>query len=204
MILWGWALKERSLESAASLGWTADRAEHVTAESRGMTHTFVRERLVSIRCAPFVSLWVTISGFCCFLSFLQRQRRDFLFQQTGSGSTNWKLRGSLIKHQIWWSINSPSADWRSVEIIIRRKRKISCASASVWISPSKKYGYKYSYFLAYQSWQYYQENCIKIKSSQFRHFPWGTRMLIPKSSLLISGKHLEKMLTRFVPDPILV
>lgn len=37
MILWGWALKERSLESAASLGWTAARAAviGVTAQGRG-------------------------------------------------------------------------------------------------------------------------------------------------------------------------
>lgn len=72
------------------------------------------EQLISSKCAPSVSLCLRILAFCCLLSFLQRQRRDFLLQQGGSGSTNRKLRGSLIKHKIWQSINSPSADWRRV------------------------------------------------------------------------------------------
>lgn len=114
----GWALQWGSPESAVSL--VSRRSTALVNEASpglggdGEQRRLGSEQLIPGKCAPSVSLCWRISAFCCLLSFLQRQRRDFLFQQRGSGSTDRKLRRSLIKHKIWQSINSPSADWRRV------------------------------------------------------------------------------------------
>lgn len=59
----------------------------------GLAETCKSERLISITVLRLLQFWSTASGFCCLSSFLRRQRRDFLFQQTGSGSTSWELHG---------------------------------------------------------------------------------------------------------------
>lgn len=123
----------------------------VIVSNGGLRERLGSERLISSECAPSVSLYLRISAFCCLLSFLQRQRRDFLSQQRGSGSTNRKLRGSLIKHKIWQSINSPSADWRRVGNNIDKGGKktslvlllqlhcrvLICLSSRIWIKNMK-------------------------------------------------------------------
>lgn len=175
MILWGWALKERSLESAASLGWTAARAcsPPITLLRRAeVTVGSPEGRPVPLKpssSSPSNVLKCFTLGddfrFLLFAEFPSETKEGFPL--SADRQQQHQLKASWFPYQTQNLMKYKLTICRLTQCCNNKKEKkknLLCFYLSLNFSRQEN-GYKHSYFLAYQSWLCYQENCIKIKSS---------------------------------------
>lgn len=82
--------------------------------SGGLAETCKSEQLISINVLRLLRFGRRLQVFAvCRASFGDKGGISSSSRQAVAAPAE-SFMGSLIKHQIWWSINSPSADWRSV------------------------------------------------------------------------------------------